>query len=147
MTEKEINTLTRWFKNKDGLGFSCQVKIDGKQIKVKFDNLEACYEASANKLCCEVIHIGIRIINDLYKQEIDFNDQKCLASYAAEFAEKNNLFLNTLLNRGADAFHNLVSQHAYIFGLRMKMTKLEFTQGKWMIGGKSVDINQLRKII
>lgn len=147
MTKEEIDTITKWFKNKEALGFSCRVNIVDKRIQTRFEGLDACYEASANKLCHEMIVLGVRIINDLYKREIDFNDQDCLSKYAVEFGEKNSLFLNTFLNRGADAFHSLVYQHAYIFGAKLKMEKLEFKQGKWMTGNQTVDINSLRQVI
>ena len=96
MTEPEIQVVEKWLRNKEGLGFSCKITVEGKRIGIKFDKLDPCYERSANALCHQVIRIGIKAINDAYKQEIDFGNPEALSAYQKEFADKNSLFLNSI---------------------------------------------------
>lgn len=154
MTEQDVNSIVKWFKNKEALGFTCTVSLqqqDGKPLfQIQFKGLETCYEASANRLAHEVVNIGIRVINELYKKAIDYDSQskaELAKRYEVEFATNSCFFLNTLLNRGVDTFHGLVFQYSYVFALKFKIDHLQYNQGRWITGQQAIDINALRQVI
>lgn len=122
----------KWLRNKEKIGFTAQVAIEGTSISIVLSDAPRKYAKAIRELAGELLSAGVREMAEAFAFPVAPEDAEEEGQRVREYLEERKLaLLNLLLEEGCGPFRNTLAFEVSVLRARYELGTMQRGEDGW----------------